>query len=184
MIDLVEGIYNSLDQSTHSRQYGQLYRAKVILACHYGNGEECLRFARLEIEQEQIRAEQEGRLTGELAISNNDMAMAHAYCGEFTKALPYLARSQEIRRQLPGFRRFNLYSPLVHPGLVYNCMGETEKAAAILTRALDDRQREIGRDDRVSLRYVEYNVETDAAWRHKVTIGEQNRFNLLRPGKR
>ncbi|KAI0110457.1 P-loop containing nucleoside triphosphate hydrolase protein [Nemania sp. FL0031] len=152
LIDLVETIYNSLDKSTHTRQYGQLYRAKVILACDYRNGDECLRFARLEIEQEQIRADQEGRLTSELAIANNNMAMAHAYCGEFTKALPYLARSEEIRKQLPGFKRFNLYSPLVHLGVVYNCIGETEKATTVLTQALDDRQCEIGRDDRVSLR--------------------------------
>ncbi|KAI0872565.1 P-loop containing nucleoside triphosphate hydrolase protein [Hypoxylon argillaceum] len=156
LIDLVEKIYNSLDKSTHTRQYGQLYRAKVILACDYRNGDECLRFARLEIEQEQIRADQEGRLTGELAIANNNMAMAHAYCGEFTKALPYLARSEEIRKQLPGFKRFNLYSPLVHLGVVYNCIGETAKAAAVLTQALDDRQREIGRDDRISLRQAQY----------------------------
>ncbi|EMR71375.1 hypothetical protein UCREL1_1584 [Eutypa lata UCREL1] len=83
LIDQVEAIYNKLEISANPRQYGQLYRARVLLARDYGHGQDCLRYAKLEIEQEQVRADREGGLTGELAISNNNMAMAYAYCGNY-----------------------------------------------------------------------------------------------------
>lgn len=152
LIDQVEAIYNKLEISANPRQYGQLYRARVLLACDYGHGQDCLRYAKLEIEQEQVRADREGGLTGELAISNNNMAMAYAYCGEYSKAIPFLQMSIEIRQKLPGFKRFNPYSPLVHLGVVYNYLGRNNEAVEILTTALEDRQRELGPDDRVSIR--------------------------------
>lgn len=162
LIDQVEAIYNKLEISANPRQYGQLYRARVLLACDYGHGQDCLRYAKLEIEQEQVRADREGGLTGELAISNNNMAMAYAYCGEYSKAIPFLQMSIEIRQKLPGFKRFNLYSPLVHLGVVYNYLGRNDEAVEILTTALEDRQRELGPDDRVSLRSVSSERPNDS----------------------
>jgi len=107
------------------------------------------------MEQEQIRSDREGQLTAELAIANNNNVMAHAYCGQYAKAIPFLLKSREIREKLTGFKCFNLYSPLVHLGVVYNYLGRNDEAVEVLTQALEDRQKELGLNDRVSLRHVE-----------------------------
>lgn len=90
--------------------------------------------------------------TSDTAVSCNDLGMTYAFNGVYDKAIKYLERSMEIRKNFPGFQKMMLFTPSLQLGKVYWKIGKYDDAATILLDALQAREDALGHNDRDSIR--------------------------------
>ena len=91
-------------------------------------------------------------LTNKLAAAYASHGIALMCNGLFTKAAEMYERSLDIRQQLPGFKKENLFNILRGQGLITWHNGEYQKAVNIFEEILHDRADVYGPNDTHSSR--------------------------------
>ena len=80
-----------------------------------------------------------GKATANLAAAYNDLGVSYSMNKLYTKAIPLLNRSKEVRASLEGFRKDHMYSPMYHLALAAWHQGNNDEAENLLLEALSDR---------------------------------------------
>ena len=95
-----------------------------------------------------------GVVDSHIAAAYSETARAMLMNGIFTEARTLIYRSIELRKQMPGFSRLQLHSPLMYLSWINWHEGNHQSAVDQLSEALRDREVELGRDDHEGMRSV------------------------------
>jgi tetratricopeptide (TPR) repeat protein len=85
-----------------------------------------------------------------LAISWNELGNAYMLNNAWRKGQECFEKSIDEMKRLKTFEPIMVSLPLANLGLAYWLQGRILEADAILTRGLEDRERALGADDRIS----------------------------------
>lgn len=83
----------------------------------------------------------------QLVASYATLGRVKAMTGQLTEARALINESIRLRKQIPKFSQLQLYTPLVYLAFVEFKEGKMELARTHLTRALEHREEEYGKDD-------------------------------------
>lgn len=128
------------------------YGVRTLLWLEHNDGQKGYLHAGIWVGIEGQLFERTKRHTGQYAAAYNAMGVACAKCGLFAKAKVNLYKSKEIRESIEGFKVAHNFSPFRELGRIAIAQGDYEEGKDILTRALKDREADLGVGDKVSER--------------------------------
>lgn len=148
----------------------KIWACKIVIAQTVGDYQTAFQYSRLRFEAADNEYQATGELTPFLTATYNTLGQAYGMNRLCEKALLYLDKSVEFRRQMPNFQKDWLFSPYYHMGVVHHSTGNFDEAAKILQEAIADREEALGPNDRVSSRtgalyYVLGNVRNSQGFR-------------------
>ena len=161
LLDLAQSICEESSEDT-IEQLALIHGSRTWVAALTHDAEKSFFHAKIRLELEQTLFERSGKATANLAAAYNDLGVAYSMNKLYSKAIPLLIKSKEVRSGLPGFQKDWLYNPLYHLGLAAWHHGQNEEAADILLGALHDREEALGVNDTQSTRLVSYFFSLNA----------------------
>lgn len=116
------------------------------------NSDQYFQYAETSLEMEKALHQESGQISSRLAVAYTHMGIAYNMNSIYGEAIPYLEKSIEVRRSLPGFKEDWLFSPLYQLAHAHLHLGNLTEAARILEVAIQDRIEGLGENDRYSMR--------------------------------
>lgn len=130
----------------------KLWACRIIIALTIGDGKTAFHYSQLRYKAAEDEFNSTGRLTPFMTATCNTLGQSYGMIRLYDKALYYLEKSVEYRKQMPKFQKDWLFSPYCNIGVILNSMGRSHEAADIIQTAIKDREEALGLNDRVSSR--------------------------------
>lgn len=137
LLDLAEEIYEAQELEKYEK-LSIIYHLRSSVERWRNNGEAALLHAEASLRLQKLLREQTGMDTMELSYTYYNTGLAFNLCKLPSKAIPYMEKTIEIRKGLPGYKPVDLFGPLHHRGLsllqqgdVSGCESATLEAKAI-----------------------------------------------------
>ncbi|MCJ1293336.1 hypothetical protein MMC34_004890 [Xylographa carneopallida] len=181
LLDMAQAICEA-SQEDVTEQLALIHGSRTWVSSLMNQPEKCYHHSKIRLELEEQLFSSRGKATANLAAAYNDLGVSLSMNKLYTKAVPLLNRSKEVRASLEGFRKDHMYNPMYHLALAAWHQGNYDEAANLLLEALRDRTHALGPDDRQSVRtgtlfYAlgnvrasQGNLEESFAWHQKAFI--------------
>lgn len=155
MLGQSESIYDTVEPKIDLTDHRlRIYRARIGISYVTRDKEAFFHYAEINLKAEEEIFARTNQVSTNLAAAYHHMGIAYNLNSLAGEAIPYLEDSTKTRRLLPGFKEDWLFTPLYQLGLSYFMLGNLEKSAQLLQKAIQDRVDAFGENDRGAGRFV------------------------------